>query len=328
MTESRLAQHAWYFHVLAAVIIVALMANPLRAEEGGPESTSPVLASTTYSDKGADTCLSCHNDQSMLIIFRTAHAQDSDPNTPFAHLQCESCHGPGGNHAGRRDVGAGHPAVVRFGNRDNTPVDEQNAVCISCHTRHVGLQWTGSPHQRNEVACAACHTVHAAVDRVSVLTEQAKVCSECHARQRADSHKPYAHPIKSGIMTCTSCHNAHHSVNSALLKRNDLNELCWSCHSELRGPFLFEHAPVSEDCSLCHHAHGSVHPAMLARRAPLLCQACHSQSGHPSVSYTAADLPGGSGNPSQNVYLVGGSCLNCHRQVHGSNHPSGVYFMR
>ena len=325
MTEPRVAQHVCYFYVLFVIALSALVGNRPLAAEASPESSPPASASVTYSDKGADTCLSCHNDERMLVIFRTAHGQGSDPNTPFAHLQCESCHGPGGDHAGRRDVGAGHPPVVGFGKKNSTPVDEQNAVCMNCHTRHVGLQWTGSVHQRNEVGCVACHDVHAAVDRVSVLTEQAGVCYACHPRQRADSFKPYAHPVKAGVMSCTSCHEAHHSVNSALLKHNDLNELCWSCHTELRGPFLFEHAPVPEDCSLCHYAHGSIHPALLTRRVPLLCQACHSQRGHPSVSYTAAGLPGGN-NPS--VFIAGGSCLNCHRQVHGSNHPSGLKLMR
>jgi hypothetical protein len=26
--------------------------------------------------------------------------------------------------------------------------------------------------------------------------------------------------------------------------------------------------------------------------------------------------------------LLGGSCLNCHSQIHGSNHPSGAGFAR
>jgi hypothetical protein len=63
---------------------------------------------------------------------------------------------------------------------------------------------------------------------------------------------------------------------------------------------------------------------MLTRRAPLLCQQCHSQAGHPSLSLTAAGLPGGS--PS--ALVVGSSCLNCHGEVHGSNHPSGITQMR
>jgi DmsE family decaheme c-type cytochrome len=323
MIKPRVAQHAARLAVLCFLSV--LLAGRGGAAETAGESASPAAAAAAYSEKGADTCLSCHNDQRMLVIFRTAHGQGSDPDAPFAHLQCESCHGPAGEHAGRRNVGAGHPPVVSFGRDSNSPVDDQNAVCMNCHTQHVGMQWRGSVHQRNGVGCAECHSAHAVVDAVSQLTEQAGVCYACHPRQRSDSYKPYAHPVRQGIMTCTGCHDVHHSVNSALLKRNNLNELCWSCHTELRGPFLFEHAPVPEDCSLCHYAHGSINPALLTRRPPLLCQACHSQRGHPSVSYTDQGLPGGN---SPSVFVAGGSCLNCHRQVHGSNHPSGAKLMR
>ena len=63
---------------------------------------------------------------------------------------------------------------------------------------------------------------------------------------------------------------------------------------------------------------------MLTQRPPLLCQSCHSQSGHPSVPHGSGGLA--DGNPSP--YLLSGSCLNCHSQVHGSNHPSGVNLSR
>ena len=109
-----------------------------------------------------------------------------------------------------------------------------------------------------------------------------------------------------------------------MLVRNTTNETCYECHQDKRGPHLWEHAPVVEDCSLCHLPHGSVNQALLVKRPPLLCQACHSQAGHPSVPHTTAGLP--SGNPS--AMLLNGSCLNCHSQVHGSNHPSGANLMR
>jgi len=48
--------------------------------------------------------------------------------------------------------------------------------------------------------------------------------------------------------------------------------------------------------------------------------------GHPSVARTPAGLPGGGGGGS--AFLLAGSCLNCHSQIHGSNHPSGVKLMR
>ena len=65
-------------------------------------------------------------------------------------------------------------------------------------------------------------------------------------------------------------------------------------------------------------------PGMLVARAPLLCQGCHSQSGHPSIARDAGGLAGGT--PS--AYLLGQSCLNCSSQIHGSNHPSGSKLMR
>ncbi|RLA31131.1 MAG: cystathionine beta-synthase [Gammaproteobacteria bacterium] len=273
---------------------------------------------------GADQCLGCHNDERMLLIFRTPHGQGADANAPFASLQCESCHGSGGDHAGKKNVGAGHAVITTFGTEDGTLPEQQNAVCLDCHTSDVGMPWSGSMHERNDIACANCHSVHMPNDPVTSMNTQAEVCYDCHAAQKADSMKPYVHPLRFDLMTCSSCHNPHHSTGDALLKRDTVNELCWSCHTDLKGPFLFEHAPASEDCALCHRPHGSIHPALLNQRPPLLCQSCHSQSGHPSLSITPNSLPGNSPSP----FAVGGSCLNCHRQIHGSNHPSGTKLTR
>ena len=314
-------------YTLCLFLLLAVTTGNVRAtgeDDAKADTTQSKSSPPDYSEKGADTCLACHNDENMLLIFRTPHGQGADPSTPFAHRQCESCHGAGGSHAGRRNVGAGHEPVISFGRNAGTPVKEQNAACMNCHTRDVGMPWTGSQHERNDIACTDCHDLHKPVDPVTRLTEQAPVCFTCHKKQHADSLKPYAHPIRTGVMTCTSCHNPHHSTADALLKKNTLNELCWSCHTDLRGPYLFEHPPASEDCSLCHLPHGSIHPAMLTRRPPLLCQSCHSQAGHPSLSYTPNSLPGN--NPS--AFVVGRSCANCHSKVHGSNHPSGVKLMR
>lgn len=281
-------------------------------------------SSAHYSEAGADTCLGCHNSEAMRVIFRTPHGQTADPDSPMASLQCEACHGPGGDHSDRRFVGGTHPAVVAFGRNAMSTVEEQNAPCVACHEPDVGLGWHGSPHEANDTACVACHSVHSARDPVSLQTEQAEVCFDCHRAQRSASLKPSTHPIRFNHMTCTDCHDPHGSVADGLLVRNTTNELCTDCHSEFRGPMLFDHAPVSEDCTLCHDPHGSVHEALLTRRAPLLCQSCHSPRGHPSLSFTEQSLPGG--NPS--AMVLSGSCLNCHTRIHGSNHPSGFGLMR
>jgi DmsE family decaheme c-type cytochrome len=295
-------------------------------EVANTQATAP----EAFSAEGADTCLGCHNGEDMLVIFRTPHGQRADPASPMAQQQCESCHGPGGEHSGRRATDGAHPPVTGFGEDTETAVAEQNAVCMNCHTRDVSLAWAGSAHERNETSCASCHRVHTTVDPVSLLSGQAEVCFECHQRQRADSQKPSSHPLRTdhparvAAMVCTDCHSPHASVSEGQLTRNTLNELCLGCHAEFRGPVLFDHAPVSEDCSLCHQSHGSIHPALLTRQPPLLCQSCHSQRGHPSISYTDGSLPGG--QPS--AMVLERSCMNCHTQVHGSNHPSGYNLMR
>lgn len=125
-------------------------------------------------------------------------------------------------------------------------------------------------------------------------------------------------------MACTSCHSPHGSSATASLVHETVNETCTSCHAQYRGPFLWEHQPVNEDCSNCHEPHGSVQPALLKARPPFLCQQCHEAAGHPSAPNTPAGLPSGMPSP----FLLAGGCVNCHSQVHGSNHPSGSLLMR
>ena len=308
---------------LCAVLAVALAAiaiPDLAAAQAGDEELPD------YSRKGADTCFQCHDDQVMLAIFRTKHAVPSDPKSPFGHgqLQCEACHGPGGDHAGRVRRGQERPPIQAFSSQTTTPIKDQNAYCVECHSRDTGFAWHGSAHDDDTIACSDCHTLHAERDPVLATATQAEVCFDCHQQQRTQSMKPYSHPVRHGKMECTSCHSPHGDTTERLLARSTVNGTCYDCHAEMRGPYLWEHAPVAEDCLNCHNPHGSNQPGMLSMRAPMLCQSCHSQQGHPSVPQDASGLPGNT--PSQ--FLLGQSCLNCHDQVHGSNHPSGSKLMR
>jgi len=293
---------------------------------GGAQTSSEIGPNVSYSRKGADTCLACHDDEAILALFKTRHAVPGDPRSPFGHgqLQCESCHGPGGEHAPRVRRGQERPPVIDFGSDKDTPVDVQNGTCLACHDVDVGIGWHAGPHDSDEIACADCHVSHAALDPVLQTSTQADVCFDCHQLQRSETLKAFSHPLFEGKMECAGCHSPHGATTIDQMIRQTVNDTCYECHAEKRGPYLWEHAPVSEDCSLCHAPHGSNHPGMLSSRAPLLCQSCHSQSGHPSIPQDAGGLA--TGMPSQ--FLLGQSCLNCHEQVHGSNHPSGSKLMR
>jgi len=281
---------------------------------------------TPYSRDGADSCIACHDDAETLALFRGKHAVPTDPRGPFGHgqLQCEACHGPGGEHSARIRRGEERPPVLLFGSHEPTEVSMQNGMCLGCHSADAGFGWHGGPHDDNDVACADCHVSHTGVDPVLRTATQPEVCYDCHQLQRSETLKAFAHPLAVGKMDCSGCHSPHGETTELQLVRQTLNDTCYQCHAEKRGPYVWEHEPAAEDCGLCHAPHGSNHPGMLTQRAPLLCQSCHSQAGHPSIAQDADGIA--SGTPSQ--YLLGQNCMNCHEQVHGSNHPSGSRLMR
>ena len=130
-------------------------------------------------------------------------------------------------------------------------------------------------------------------------------------------------PVIEGKMACSSCHNPHGSTNVRLLRvGNWINETCVSCHAEKRGPFLFEHAAGRESCASCHDPHGSSNDRMLVAKVPMLCQRCHIGTRHPSTIYDNQAVMNRSNR------IIGRACVNCHQQIHGSNHPSGQSLTR
>jgi len=107
-----------------------------------------------------------------------------------------------------------------------------------------------------------------------------------------------------------------------MLKAESYQDLCTSCHADKRGPWIHEHPPVMENCATCHTPHGSAHNRLLAQKPPALCGDCHP-GGHTKGIYDGrGTLP--NTNPG-NIRIEGSGCVNCHRQIHGSNAPSSAY---
>jgi DmsE family decaheme c-type cytochrome len=312
--------------LMRMALLAAALVWPALAAAQGDATAQP--RPDQYSNKGADTCLACHDDESATYsakaLFKTKHAHRGDRRSPFGAggLQCEACHGPGALHARNKKASA----INTFKTDSTVPLAERNQVCLGCHQGTTRTAWHAGAHERGQVACTDCHKVHRDHDPMLVKASETQTCLSCHRQQRADLHKTSSHPLLQGKMSCSDCHNAHGSATPAMLAKPTLNQTCYSCHADKRGPLLWEHAPVAEDCSLCHTPHGSVRQALLTKTPALLCQQCHSTAGHPSVARTSAGLPGGKAGGA--AFVVAGSCSNCHTQVHGSNHPSGAKLLR
>ena len=304
---------------VGSLLATTFIADTARAQEKA-EATQE-----QYAAAGAKTCMKCHDEPPATLILHGPHAVRADGRTPFASQDCESCHGASPEHMVKPAEGEKRALPkITFGRRSSTPADAQNAVCMGCHEEGLRINWQGSQHHNDDVACASCHDVHTLKDKVLVRNTQTKVCVTCHLTQRAQVHRFSSHPILEGQIGCTDCHNPHGSIGPKMLKKATLNETCYECHAEKRGPFLWEHAPVREDCTNCHRPHGSSQPRLLTARAPWLCQNCHVEQFHPSTLYSGTGVP-----PAGTAHqLLIKGCLNCHSQIHGSNHPSGVRFMR
>lgn len=206
-------------------------------------------------------------------------------------------------------------------------------ACSTCH-EDVTRDFKTADHARlmtkgpNSpiMGCEGCHgpgSKHVesggAVGTIVNPNRSSESCFQCHLDTKAQFNLPHSHPVLSGKMSCSDCHDPHkgsaHKGGGTQLA--SLNETCFQCHSQQRGPFVFEHQAVRDGCTSCHSPHGSPNQKMLIERNSTLCLKCHfqDQAGSPATSIRI-----GGGNHSTSR-LRSGTCwtAGCHEAVHGSN---------
>jgi DmsE family decaheme c-type cytochrome len=313
------------FHAMIGIsaVLMAIVAAPALAQ---PKPTT-----------GADTkpiCATCHETQHTSIVL-TAHGAKNDA----AGSMCQSCHGDASEHL--KDPTKAKP-VGPFTTKGATAA-QKSAICLTCHEGNRHLQfWDTGKHAKNEVACTNCHDIHgkpgaATADpyRTSFrpLENEQYNCNSCHQQIRAETMKPSHHPIVEGKIKCSDCHNPHGALTPGMLKAENVNQQCTSCHADKRGPYVFAHPAVEENCLSCHSPHGSVYARLLNEKVPNLCQDCHDVARHPGTPYGAGaafQLPNGAPNPAVNTRFIARGCLNCHNAIHGSNAPAnrGQFLIR
>ena len=281
---------------------------------------------------GSETCMGCHEDYYKAFT-KSVHGKKTIHGSPMNREGCESCHGPGGQHV-EKDQKKG--TILAFGRKGDPRA--RSAKCLTCHEETKTLAfWNMNRHKTAGNSCDSCHSVHRGVENLLVAKEP-DLCFTCHRDIRFQFNKQSRHPVNEKFvshqkLTCSSCHDTMGSFvaenvdsftsrlgtgRGKMLRADSTNELCFRCHAEKRGPFLWEHPPVEENCLICHDSHGSNHSKLLVRKTPLLCQSCHIE-GHPGSPYTS--LHSFSGTASGRNRFYARSCLNCHTDIHGSNGP-------
>ena len=212
-------------------------AKPMPAAKARPHGPA---ANASY--VGNKVCLGCHSGQASQFEHTLMGRLQKQ-----GKLQCETCHGPGSEHA-RLGGGRGVGGIISFRANDmSRTAEDNNQICLACHKRGDRTYWSGSPHQTRGLACTNCHTVMKAVSRKYQLKtkSQPDTCFQCHKDVRAKTLRSAHMPVREGKMVCSDCHNPHGSFTKAMLRTNSINDTCYKCHAEKRGPFLFEQRPCA-----------------------------------------------------------------------------------
>ncbi len=309
--------------VAALILALPLLSQPLRGQgsTASPHgANSPSAANASAEQKaatagyvGSEACQACHSDLykswENSPHWKTSLNTEEEPS----HQGCEACHGPGSAHiAGGGDVSK----IFVFKGRSAKEID---ARCMSCHAggpQH--MMALNSIHAQNNVSCIDCHSPHHPESREGLLAKsQPELCYSCHLAQKSQFSMPFHHRVPEGLIQCTDCHNPHGTEHAKQLRMSStLDAVCFKCHADVQGPFVYEHAPVKvEGCSSCHMVHGSPNPHLLkVSNVNLLCLQCHTAS---SIGFGA---PGTPSFHSQATFFQ--ACTLCHVQIHGSNFSS------
>jgi DmsE family decaheme c-type cytochrome len=272
------------------------------------EQKAPTPATSASEYAGAETCKTCHAD-----IYdgweKSPHWKQTYKEGGIAKHGCEDCHGAAASH-----VADPTDTSKLFLFEKATP-KEIDARCLGCHaggTQHMNA--INSEHAKNEVSCVSCHSPHHGKDSDFLLVKsQPELCYSCHLAKKAEFDMPFHHRVNEGLVQCTDCHNPHGTVRPKQVRTSSSQDaVCFTCHTDKQGPFVFEHQPVKIDgCQSCHLVHGGPNPHMLKlSNVNLLCLQCHTQS-----SFSGA--PGAPSFHNQASFFQ--SCVLCHSQVHGSN---------
>ena len=201
-------------------------------------------------------------------------------------------------------------------------------TCATCHEKEAQY-FKLSTHSRISVkdipegaaqGCEMCHGpgsahVDAGGGKGTMINprKNPEVCFSCHMDKKAEFRLPFHHPVLEGKMSCADCHNLH-GVDArpwTATSMEDVNEVCFKCHKDKQGPFVWEHEAMRDGCTTCHKVHGSINDKMLIARDANLCSRCHVQTNFPQIGE----------DDDHASRLKQGTCwsASCHNVPHGSN---------
>ncbi len=263
--------------------------------------TSIVSGDTDYGEVST-FCVECHEDAASSFM-GTPHSMVTaeSPHQVF----CVDCHRDWENHLD-------DPSAETINDFANQSPYDQFDVCSNCHFGNSEANFAhAGEHLQANVSCTGCHVIHKRTRRPGQLTggNINNTCLECHALEMSSFSLIASHPVQSGAVNCSDCHNYFGAINNFSTSDSE-NQTCYGCHPDMEGPFIYEHEAARDygledgGCLNCHNGHGSPFQYLLKEPTYSLCRQCHIIPGH---------------RMAHDGIFAERNCLECHIDIHGSN---------
>ncbi len=217
-------------------------------------------------------CLPCHT-----VGWGVAGGYTSRADTPqLANVQCENCHGAGGNHVrnpqqvamavpleadvcGRCHQGFHHPYLEEWRQSKHSYALEglkgsshASDECLSCHSAEKALAGgidvvlalqNETVVARNGITCVVCHAPHGSPNDAELRSPKDQLCGGCHT-----SPSTYENLLASLAQTPPSAPNPRHGKREVMLGIGGADE----AGNELRGPNSAHTTATAALCVDCH----------------------------------------------------------------------------
>jgi predicted CXXCH cytochrome family protein len=233
--------------------------------EGGGDKAKIISFKNKNAKEISESCLACHAGKEAHNNFRRGDHWRNN-------VGCTDCHTAHGNRLASFKPGSiTEPATATRENPTDATLamlkKSEPQLCISCHSETKAQFSKPFRHKVLEGAmkCSDCHNAHGGFEkkqtRLAVGADES--CLKCHSDKQGPFVFEHA-PLK--VEGCSACHTPHGSQNPKMLKRPQVRQLCFECHSGITdqlsdGPTGGPHSQSSirsQNCTVCHASiHGS-----------------------------------------------------------------------
>jgi hypothetical protein len=187
-------------------------------------------------------CVGCHASHAEVIPDNKSRFERFDKDNIIYGVNCERCHGPGGNHVELFSKNPNYIGANLIVNAKNLSQRQQLDACGVCHS-------SITKDLKNALYFKTGDTLY----RHASIVNDTSMSLDVHGNQYGLLQQSMCF-VKSAKMTCSTCHDPHKQERSDF---NVYSQRCMNCHTEKNTDFSNMVAGVSKEvvmqnCIDCH----------------------------------------------------------------------------